>query len=152
MRLQFIHPVYGSSWKDHCLFGAPGGLFVFSTKRLEVSRRALRSSAYINTSLQVELSFLKYPFPGIFTLNPESDTVSKYRVAHCWAATEVTRFRHVSQGDEISVEAFTNFLVLLVKLRSSNISFTSSVKNSSNLEIKVSTLSESSLALYRNAF
>ena len=126
---------------------------MFSNKRLEVSRRALRSSAYINTSLQVELSFLKYPFPGIFTLNPaESDKVSKYRVAHCWAATEVTRFRHVSQGDEISVEAFTNFLVLLVKLRSSNISFTSPVKNPSNLGIKVSTLSESSLALYQNAF
>ena len=59
MKLQFIHPVYGSPWKDHWPFGAPCGLFIFSTKRLEVSRRALRSSAYINTSLQVELSFLK---------------------------------------------------------------------------------------------
>ena len=51
-------PCLGSSWKDHGPFGAPGGLFIFSTIRLEVSRRALRSTAYINTSLQVELSFL----------------------------------------------------------------------------------------------
>ena len=30
--------------------------------------------------------------------------------------TEVTSFRHVSQGGEISVEAFTDFLIALVKL------------------------------------
>ena len=51
--------------------------FLFPTKRLEVSCRALRSSADVNTSLQVELPLLKQPFPGISVLDLENDTVSK---------------------------------------------------------------------------
>ena len=36
--------------------------------------------------------------------------------SHSLLATEVTTFRHVSQGGEISVEAFTDFFIPLVKL------------------------------------
>ena len=125
--------------------------FPLSSNCLKVCSSTFRSSADVDACLLIELSYLKQPLLSISIPYAKNYPVTKERVAHRRASAEIACVGHISESGKVGVEGFTDLLIPLIEFEMLVRLVYITCEYSSNLEIIVSTLLGSSLAVFRNA-